>query len=230
MKPVPSLVLGLLLCSGCGPGIFDGRPDAGTIEYALSFPDQPANGIMSGMLPERTTLVFNGHQQMAELSAAMGLFRTSMIMDARARTMNYQLTLMGKRISAQLLPPDITDYFSEGGRPTIVHTNRVDTVAGYPCRHAVAIFPRVDHPEVDLWYTKEIAVEAPNWMNPFAEVDGVLLRYEMMHHGLRMRMDAISVKPGKVDPERFGVGADFQQVSPAVLKHEMAEVLGSFRM
>ncbi len=230
LKPfrLPAFAL-LLLCSGCGQGLFDGRPDTGTIEYALSFPDQAANGIMSGMLPEKTTLAFTGDRQVAELSAAMGLFRTSMIMDGQGRTMDYQLTLMGKRITAKLEAADVLEYFSAGGRPTIVHTQRRDTVAGFPCRHAIAIFPRLERPEVELWYTDEIALNAPNWMNPYAEVEGVLLRYEMVHHGLRMRMDASSVRPGQVDPAKFAVGEDFQRVSPAMLKEEMDEVLGSFQ-
>ncbi len=230
MRSIRALPLACALLYGCGSGFLDARPDAGVIEYALSFPDQPANGIMSGMLPEKTTLFFQGHEQIAELSAGMGLFRTAMIMNNKTRTMDYQLTLMGKRITAKLQPNDIHEYFGDGGEPVIVHTQRVDTVAGYPCRHAIAIFPRVSHAEVDLWYTDKIDMEAPNWMNPFAQVEGVLLRYELVHHGLRMRMDATSVKPGKVDPAKFGVDTGFQQVSPAQMKAEMAEVIGSFAM
>ncbi len=30
----------------------------------------------------------------------------------------------------------------------------------------------------------------PNWFGPFAEVPGVLLRYEMVQYGIRMRLDA----------------------------------------
>ena len=72
------LVLPVLtgMLHGCGSGLLSNRVDEGVIEYALSFPDYDPNGIMSGMLPERTTISFDGDRQVAELSAGMGMFRT----------------------------------------------------------------------------------------------------------------------------------------------------------
>ncbi|HRF79066.1 MAG TPA: hypothetical protein PL070_03170, partial [Flavobacteriales bacterium] len=75
-----------------------------------------------------------------------------------------------------------------------------------------------------------IELQNPNWFNPFAEIPGVLLRYDIVQHGMRMRLDAISVKPGDVDPSKFKVKEEFEKVQPEVLHHELAEVLGTFSM
>lgn len=224
---VPAL---LMLFHGCGTTGFFNRLDEGVIEYALTFPDYDPNGIMAGMLPERSQLTFREGRQLAELSAGMGLFRTAMVTDDEHRTLDYRMSMMGKRIAADMKARDLDVFVAESGKPTIIYTNDRDSIAGYPCRRAIAIFDRIDHPEIELWYTDRIDLKEPNWYNPFVEVPGVLLRYEVQHYGLRMRLTAISVKPGKVDAAKFAPSTEHQQVPPEVLHHEMAEVLGTFSM
>ncbi len=220
----------LTLFHGCGATGFFSRLDEGVIEYSLSFPEYDPNGIMSGMLPERTLLTFRDNRQVAELSAGMGLFRTAMVTDDASRTLDYRMSMMGKRITANMRSRDLDVFVADSGMPTIIYTNDMDSIAGYPCRRAVAIFDRIDHPEIELWYTDRIALKDPNWYGPFAEVPGVLLRYEVVQYGMRMRLTAISVKPGNVDETKFAPSQDHDPVEPSVLHHEMAEVLGTFSM
>ena len=219
----------LLLCA-CGTGLLDDRVSEGTIEYALTFPDYDPNGIMAGMLPERTMLSFNKSQQVAELSAGMGIFRTMMQVDNTGRTMDYHLSMMGKKIMANMKGRDMDLFNADYGNPTILFTTDLDTIAGYPCRKAVAVFDRLQQREIELWYTDRISIKDPNWFGPFAEVPGVLLRYDMVQNGIRMHLDAIEVTPGSIDPAKFKADKGFETVAPPVLHHELAEVLGTFSM
>jgi hypothetical protein len=217
----------LLSCDG---RLLIGRPDEGVIEYALSFPDYDPNGLMAGMLPERITITFSEGRQLAELSAGMGIFRTAVITDDAAQELDYHMSLMGKRIKAHMHPSDLETVRAENGRAIILHTPDVDTIAGYPCRKAIAIFNRIDRREVDLWYTDRIDMQRPNWFGPYGELPGVLLRYEVVQHGMRMRLEAIKVSTEPVDPGVFSVRTDYEQVAPEVLHHELSEVLGTFTM
>ncbi|MBK6342534.1 MAG: hypothetical protein IPF41_08100 [Flavobacteriales bacterium] len=65
-----------LLFLSCNSSLLQSRISEGTIEYALSFPGADPDGLMAGMLPEKTILSFNEDMQAAEVSAGMGLFRT----------------------------------------------------------------------------------------------------------------------------------------------------------
>jgi hypothetical protein len=223
------LLAGCSLLS-CSSGLLSSRIDEGVIEYALTFPGYDPNGIMAGMLPERTTLTFSEGKQLAELSAGMGVFRTSMVADNSQHSLQYHMSLMSKKIVSELMTRDLEAIHKGISKPYILHTADVDTIAGYPCKRAVAIFDRMDLPEVDLWYTEAIDMDDPNWFGPFAEVPGVLMRYEMVQYGLRMHLDAISVTPGKVDGTQFDTRAEYERVAPEVLHHEMTEVLGTFSM
>ena len=226
------LLLGALapFFAGCNSDLLHSKVKEGTIEYALTFPDYDPNGLMAGMLPEKTTLCFNETQQVAELSAGMGIFRTLMQLDNEGRTLDYHLSMMGKKIVAHLQPKDIPLFNADYGNATILYTPDVDTIAGYPCKKAVAIFDKMPQEEIELWYTDRIKMQDPNWFGPFAEIPGVLLRYEMLQNGIRMHLDAVSVTPGEVDPGKFRSKEEFQKVDAPVLHHELAEVLGTFSM
>jgi hypothetical protein len=233
MPSTPVLIIATLATpffSGCSSHLLESRVAEGVIEYTLSFPDYDPNGIMAGMLPEHTTVSFAEGKQVAELSAGMGIFRTTMVVDGEKKGLDYHLSLMSKKMVAHLQPKDRSLFNQDSGTPTIIYTEDRDTIAGYPCKRAIAIFDRIEHPETDLWYTDKIDVQDPNWFSPFAEIPGVLLRYDLVQHGMRMRLDAISVQPGKVDPAKFNVKDEFEKVQPEVLHHELAEVLGTFSM
>ncbi|WKZ67484.1 MAG: hypothetical protein QY325_06045 [Flavobacteriales bacterium] len=219
-----------LFLSACGTSLLEQRVTEGTIEYALTFPDYDPNGLMAGMLPERTTLTFTEDRQAAELSAGMGVFRTLMQVDNSGRSMDYHMSMMGKRIVSHLKPRDMDLFNADYGRPTILFTNDLDTIAGFPCRKAIAVFSRMEQPEIEVWYTDRIRINDPNWFGPFAEVPGVLLRYDMVQNGIRMHLDAVQVTAQDIDPAKFEPKADHESVAPPVLHHELAEVLGTFSM
>jgi GLPGLI family protein len=226
----PAIALMIMIC-GCGSSSFlNNRLEEGVIEYALSFPEYDPNGIMGGMLPERTTLSFNKDMQVAELSAGMGIFRTSMITNNKARAMDYHMSMMSRKIVARMQPRDLELFNTDREKPTIIYTQDTDTIAGYPCRLAIAIFDEIDHPEIELWYTDKIQMKDPNWFGPFSEIPGVLLRYDLIQHGIRMRLDAISITEGPVDPAKFKLKEEYQIVPPTTLHQELAEVLGTFSM
>jgi GLPGLI family protein len=220
----------MLLLGGCNSGFFSNTVAEGVIEYALSFPEYAPDGLMAGMLPERTTVSFTEDKQVAELSAGMGIFRTTMVTDNSGKAMDYHLSLMSKRIVAHMLPKDLAQFNAPNGKPTILFTNTMDTIAGYPCRKAVAVFNDLAHREIEVWYTDRILMQDPNWFGPFAEVPGVLLRYDVVQYGIRMRLEAVKVTPGDVDPKLFDKKSDFQPVPAEVLQNEIAEVMNTFSM
>lgn len=224
------LLAALPLFQGCSVDLLDRKMREGVIEYELTFPGYDPNGLMAGMLPQRTTVAFTEEMQVAEVSAGMGVFRTAMVSDSKARSLDYHMSLMSKKIRAELNQRDLQLFNEEGEAFTIIHTEEVDTIAGMPCRKAIALFDRMDLPEVELYYTDRIEVKDPNWFGPFRSLPGMLLRYEVVQYGMRVRLEATSVTPGPVEAERFMVRGNYEQVSPEVLHHELGAVFSTFSM
>ena len=219
-----------LLGNGCGQGLLQEHVAEGVIEYALTFPDYDPDGLMAGMLPEKTTLTFGSGMQMAELSAGMGVFRTSIVTDNEQKEMDYQLSVLSKKLVSHMGQRDILSFNKEKPAVTFLYTGELDTIAGYPCKKAVALFGSIDRPEIEVWYTDRIRIEDPNWFSPFREIPGVLLRYEMIQFGMRMRLEATTVIPGPVEPTKYALKEGYQKVSPDVLHGELEEVLSSFSL
>ena len=225
----PAVVAIPLLINGCGNSLLHRKIKEGVIEYALTFPDYDPNGLMAGMLPEKTLLYFGDGQQMADLSAGMGVFHTSMMVNTEDQVMNYHMSVMSKKLVSELHPRDLVSFNKESQAFTIVFTNITDTIAGYPCKKAIAVYANIDQPEAELWYTDAIEMETPNWYGPYSEIPGVLLRYEMVQYGMRMQLNATSVTAGPVDPIKFKAKGEYDKVAPEVLHHELEEVLSTFQ-
>jgi hypothetical protein len=229
----PVLTLPVLvgtLTNGCDGRLLSNKVTEGTITYTLSFPEYDPNGLMANMLPEKTTLSFSNGFQVAELSAGMGVFKTSMVANNEEKELDYHLSVMSKKMVASLHPRDLYLFNSDCEPVTILYSDQVDTLLGYPCKKATALYAGIDQPEIEIWYTEAIDVPDANWFGPFSEVPGVLLRYELVQYGMRMRLNATEVRPGPVDTSKFATRQDFQRVSPEVLHHELNEVLGAFSM
>ncbi|MEO8068553.1 MAG: hypothetical protein ABI599_12730 [Flavobacteriales bacterium] len=218
----------ILLANSCSSGLLHKKLTEGVIEYALTFPDYDPEGLMAGMLPEKTTLTFSETQQAAELTAGMGVFRTSMITNNERRQMDYHLSVLSKKLVSHLVEKDMAVFNKEEPAMAILWTNETDTIAGYPCKKAIAIYDGLDQPEIELWYTDRIEMKDPNWFGPYKQIPGVLLRYTVVQYGMRMHLSAISITPGAVDPRKFEVKTDHEPVPAAVLQHELTEVLGTF--
>jgi hypothetical protein len=223
-----ALGAGILLLSGCSHSLLNGGIREGVIEYAMSFPDLDPNGLMAGMLPDKTVLSFNREQQSVDLSAGMGVFKTSMVVNTPKREMHYHMSVMGKSLMAVLRPRDLQSFNQMAPSIAVIQTNAVDTIAGFPCKQAYVIYEGIDHPEAEVWYTDAIPMDDPNWYSPYNEIPGVLMRYELVQHNVRLRLEATSVKACTVDPTLFADRPEHQVVSPKVLNEQLGEVLGAF--
>lgn len=224
---LPAILGVVLMASGCGSSLFSGRVSEGVIEYGVTFPDMDPDGLMSGMLPDKTTLSFDREHQSMDLSAGMGIFRTSMVVNTPDKVVDYHMSMMGKNLVAILKPRDLLTFDKTPPAMTVIFSEGTDTIAGYPCKKAVLIYADMNEPEKVVWYTDQIAMDTPNWYGPFKDIPGVLMRYEFTQNSIRMRLEAVSVHPGEVKASKFEVQPDHQVVSPEVLYSQLDEVLGT---
>lgn len=224
-----AIAFGLLLSSsGCNHGLLKNSGSEGVIEYTMSFPEMDPNGLMADMLPEKSFLSFNRDHQSLDLSAGMGVFKTSLVVNTPGQVVDYHMSIMGKSLVAELRRRDMIHLNKTPPTIAVIQTLARDTIAGLPCKQAYLIYEGLDMPEAEVWYTEAIPMESPNWYGPFNDIPGVMMRYELVHHNIRMRFEARSVKLGPVDQVKFATRTDYQKVSPEVLYQQLDEVLGTF--
>lgn len=233
MSPIKTFLLLLaagpvLMSTGCSRPLLGGSAGEGSIEYAISFPGMDPDGLMADILPTKAVLSFDQEHQSLDLSAGMGIFKTSMVVNTPKKVVDYHMSIMGKSLVASMGRRDLQELNGTPPSLAMIQTQARDTIAGLPCRQAYLVYDAIGTPEAEVWFTEDIGIDSPNWYGPYGEVPGMLMRFELVQNNVRMRLEATKVHLGKVDPLLFADRANHQRVSPEVLRAQLDEVLGAF--
>lgn len=182
----------------------------GVIEYDAVVVDQ--SNPMASLAPSKMIMKFKDDKACAEMSAGMGLFSTSFISDPEKKTLTQLVKLLNKRF---YLTQGQKEIDAENGSYPVELTNTTETkmIAGYKCQKAHAKLKDDSGIEFDVFFTKELKIKDPNFCNPFFQVDGVLMEYQMRKFDLEMRFTAKSVKKEEIDDAAFEIPADYKAVS-----------------
>jgi GLPGLI family protein len=202
----------------------------GVINYKISFPNSGKDQMMTSLLPEKMVFTFKDNNSIAEFETIGGVFTSRTVAFQDSILVNSYLKLFKKKIVLQLDETGLETMLSEQPAMTIIDTDITDTIAGYLCRKAIAVFDDISIPEINLYYTEKIDFKDPNWCNQYRDIDGVLLSYEIVQFGIRMRFDATSVEEKEIDETVFTPIPDFKSVNFEEMKVEMEKIVSTFNM
>lgn len=226
---VTALALVVLSCEDFNA--FDQRLREGVIEYNVTFPYlDDSNNMMASLLPEKMYLHFKRDQFSTELATVGGLFKNRFVSNQDQKQLIHQLKIFKKKLETEYDETGIQRQMMNLPNITIVETNEVDTVAGFPCKKAIGIFDHISLPEMTIYYTDQINIDSPNWCTQFYPIEGVLMQYEVEQLGIRMRFRATSVQGLDVDPKILKPEEGYERVSPDQLQVEIEELLNTFNM
>jgi GLPGLI family protein len=195
------LVFAIVLGYGCGNKKAGNGISEGVIEYDAEPVDKAHP--MADLAPSKMTVKFKDNKSCVDLSAGMGLFSTSFISDPETHTMIQLVKLLNKKYVHIFDTIELKKENAVGPRMVIEKTNETKMIATYKCKKAIIKFPGNEHSSFDVYYTNDISIETPNWSNPFSELDGVLMEYQISQHGLEMHFLAKSVTSSDVDDATF---------------------------
>jgi hypothetical protein len=206
-------ILGLTNCSNSDEKFLS----EGVIEYDAAIVDQ--NHPMAGLAPNKMIIKFKNNKSCAEMSAGMGLFSTSFISDPETKSMIQLVKLLNKKFS---LVQNEAEIKKENALYPLEIKKLKETkmIAGYKCEKAHVKVNDEYSTEFDIFYTKDLNIKNPNFANPYCEIDGVLMEYQMKKFGLEMKFTAKLIKNEDVDDSTFELPADYK----AVTKEEMDEL------
>ncbi len=219
-----------MLITSCEGGLFGSESiDEGIIEYEVSYPYFENTSLMTEFMPDLMVMKFKDNQYHNEISVG-GAFSTNLITNCTEKTIEQYVDVFGEKIAIKLDQQGTEQMLDDAFEQlTIIHTNETDSVAGYLCKKAIAIFDDVSQPEIVLYYTTDIKLTNPNWCNQFFEIDGVLLRYEIEQHDLRTRFTAISVQKAELTDADFKIEEEYEDVTTDRMMLELQDVFDVFK-
>lgn len=208
-------------CKSCKPG---GKGiSEGIIEYDAVVLDK--NNPMADLAPDKMTVKFKDNKSSVDLSAGMGLFSTTFISDPDTKTMTQLVKLLNKKFAYIMDSTAVKKEIDSAGVFKIEKTSETKTIAKFKCKKARVSFPKNTQPPYDVWYTDEINIQNPNWSNPYREIDGVLMEYQMNRYGLALKFTAKNVTKAEIDNSSFELPEEYKLIS----KEEMEELFKAFQ-
>jgi hypothetical protein len=195
----------------------------GVIEYKAT-PLDPDNS-MASLAPSKMLVKFKDNFCVAEMTAGMGLFATSFISDPVHKNFIHMVKLINQKFAVVMGPDSLKKEIDADPKPIIEKLPETKLIAGYTCKKARVSFANNASPAFDIWYTKELNIENPNWSNPYHEIDGVLMEYQLKRYGLELRFNAVSVSKASIDESIFTLPSEYKLISRA----EMASKFSDFK-
>lgn len=230
MAPLFIMLTLVVACSKISDQVFDKRIDEGVIEYQITFPESRDESITAGLLPDKMTYAFRETGFASNFQTAGGVFKNNIVADLDSKSLVHQLKVFRKKIKVRMDENDILKMLAEYPRMTVIHTNDIDTIAGFPCKKALIVFEDVGLKEIEIYYTDKIKMKNPNWCTQYHEIDGVLMAYEVEEFGIRMRLEATSVQSKKTTEEDFLCNDEYTSISKEMMDIELAQLVETFEL
>ncbi|MCT4581320.1 MAG: hypothetical protein N4A35_07885 [Flavobacteriales bacterium] len=181
---------------------------------------------MKTMLPSKMTFEFK--DGMYKNTIEKSIFATSLIANCKDSILIMTMRLGQKQYYAELDAALTDTMIQKNGIPDIIPLNTTDSIAGMLCTKHMGVFDNLnDGYDGEVYETQEIGLEAPNWCNPYRELDGVLLGYEVDQFGLLMRFRATEIMDTIVSDSTFNIPANYKKVPLERMLYEVEELFNN---
>jgi len=224
-----TLLFVLPLVWSCDKISFGDKIESGTIEYEITYPKIPKNSYMLDLLPQEMETIFKDGSYRSDIIAGMGLFKTSIICNKDNSHLVHSVKMLNEKKASNLSAEDINDFNPFFNQVEIEFINETKLIAGYECDAAKVKVLGDSSWEFKVYYTNKIDLEEPNKHNPFKEIDGVLLEYEILSYDLHMKFVANKVITGEIESSDLDLEEDYEMVSPNQLKEEIESIFAKVK-
>lgn len=208
----------------CSDVIGSGNLDEGLIEYEITYPNPPDDKYVQKMLPTVLDFKFKRGLTKSEVSISLGMIKIFYLTDVKKKTMTEMVKFMTNKYSHEMDIGAVEDLMSELPPYTIEQTEDTKMIANYKCKKATVYVGGKEPYTFDLYYTNEIDIPEANWYNPFKEIEGVLMEYEIERFNMLMHLTASKVEPAEFENDEFMRPKEYDPVD----KSEMDKVQDMF--
>jgi len=228
--PVVIMLLLVTACSQISNNVFDSKPSEGIIKYKISFPDVSDESITATLLPDQMTYAFTPSSFASNFETAGGVFKNKIVANRDSRTVDHQLKVFRKKIQTKMQETDVIQMLADYPKSAIIRTNQTDTIAGYHCQKALIVFEDMGKKEIEVYYTDQIEMDSPNWCTQYHEIEGVLMAYEIVEFGIRMRLEAEEVKTPLEDLQMLQAETEYSEITREMMDIELEQLVQTFEL
>ncbi len=211
---------------GCGNPATD--KNQGIIIYKVTYPKMDKNNFMLDFMPDKMIMKFKDDKYVTILTAGMGMFKSSFIVDKDNDQFSQIVKLINKKYALTLEGEAITKSIDKLPKFHIELSGDTKKILNYNCNKAVVTVDNESNDAFEVFYTDRIDIENPNWCTQFSGINGIMLEYQYEKYDVCMRFEAKSIKFTEIDDSEFEIDKDYQFITEIEMDQEMQEIFDSF--
>jgi hypothetical protein len=196
MKYLLAAVPFLLILTTCKKGAYEENYETGLIEYRINYLENELTQISPSLLPKKMKLEFSPNHATNTIEGFMGFFKLSNHTNFRHKKCITLLEVLNKKYVFKGRKGESMCCFDQNPDMEIEYTDEVKEIAGLSCKKAIVSLPGKSD-TFSIYYTNEISISKPNSTNPYNQIDGVLMDFQLKLAYLKMQFTAEKFMPGQ---------------------------------
>lgn len=188
--------------------------DEGTILFDIQYlEEEKKTKPVINLLPVEMTQIYKNMSSKSMIEGFMGMFLTAYISDVNDKSHTIIFKVMADKYYCKTKFGEPALGFDDMPGMKIEKTKETKMFGkNIKAYKAKVSFPGKSIDPYDIYYTKDIKIDNPNWNNPYKEIDGVLLEFKVILRGITMNVKAREIKQQQIDEVEFAIPDDFKMV------------------
>jgi GLPGLI family protein len=195
----------------------------GKITYQVIFPKTENKSQLIGIMPDNIEMSFKNGNTAMNIKGFAGSFNISFITDRETNKYYSLVRIMVDRYMYVTDSNGIAFGYDMIKDMKIEYLPDTSTICGFLCNKAVAHCNSINR-DLELWYTNDIKIPRPNINNAFRDLDGVLMKFQVILSGIFMEFTAKEVSEEPVSDDAFKIPDNYKQIQ----KDSLERFLKSF--
>lgn len=220
-KPLAALLILLfILITSCQKTKRKGGITSGRIDYQITYLNDDLDKKTRNILPSQMKLLFDEKQASNNIEGFMGMYKLNAFTNFHTRKCSTVLKVLDKHYLFKGSRDEQMCCFDMMEDMKIRKTDETKIIAGFLCKKAIISLPS-SRETFDIYYTEEITLKNPNSTNPYKEIKGVLMEFELKLLYLKMRF--VANRYQKIENDNFN--ARLNENSRQVTRWQMTQIL-----
>lgn len=178
----------VILSTSCKTTDNQGIYKYGRIDYKITYLENNLHSISPSLLPKKMKLEFNQEHSINLIEGFMGVFKLNNTISFKHKKSSTLLEILNKNYIFKGKKGDEMCCFDAMKGMKIKYTDETKIIAGLNCKNAIIELPTGE--VFEIYYTNEINLQNPNITNPYENIEGVLMDFQLYLAGVKMKFTA----------------------------------------
>lgn len=208
------LVVITTICYSCQTSSPKANFTEGVIEYSITYNDSLSLKYNTNLLPSLMTIKFREGYSLNRIEGFSGAIALTYVSSTETKSNIVLVKIFNKKLFYQEEQKQEQEHllFSQMPKLNIEKQALEFEFKGYTCKKAIAHLKDSLNTTFEIIYTNDCGIVTPNANTPFAEIEGLMLKFKIKIGKYLMTFDATNISKEKVKLNEFAIPPDYEEV------------------